>query len=600
VYAHPNMPGYSVVVKRWDAQGAYCTVQSDYAFTGISYSYPNRDAAESVGFNITGVFYPEGDAMISEQGAGGRLKNIACIRDSFRLVLKTEYLPAKVEWLLKDYPGLVNNSANVVRLNPVPDSTVTRDGHTYYYFSLVQYYTIKGMGDCAIPVQVTAPAINNCAQVQTYIAEIYTGLKPVPDFTPMWKGCVPFDVKFTAGSAKDTSVITKWEWNFGDGAAATAVASHTYNTEGDKSVYLKLTARNTCMADTVKSIHLADAVRPVAEFQLPAVVCVPARPATFINQSVYTGTEPGGPGWQWDFGNGSKSSVKDPAYSYSTVQNYTVTLIATASDGCSDTVAHTLTAVHNKPEVQFSMSASRLCGGEALKLTDQSSVSPSGSVTRWNWEFGDGDQSVQQHPQKKYSQGGVKSIAHFVVSDVGCYSDTLVKEVEVFNIPRVEAGPDQVILLGASVQLRGSVQVSGPVDIEWTPALFLSDAHTTMPVAKPQKDQLYYLTAVTGNLCIAYDSVMVRVLPDLVAPAAFTPNGDGVHDTWDIPGLSSYISPVVQVFNRYGQKVFESQGYSVRWDGTSQGSPLPAGTYYYIIRPGQGRNIQTGSVTIIR
>jgi gliding motility-associated-like protein len=57
---------------------------------------------------------------------------------------------------------------------------------------------------------------------------------------------------------------------------------------------------------------------------------------------------------------------------------------------------------------------------------------------------------------------------------------------------------------------------------------------------------------------------------------------------------------MVQVFNRYGQVVFSSTGYAIPWDGTMNGKPLPVGTYYYIINPKSGRQVISGSVTILR
>jgi gliding motility-associated-like protein len=59
----------------------------------------------------------------------------------------------------------------------------------------------------------------------------------------------------------------------------------------------------------------------------------------------------------------------------------------------------------------------------------------------------------------------------------------------------------------------------------------------------------------------------------------------------------------VQVFNRYGQIVFESRGYTKPWDGTlggNNGKTLPFGTYYYVIEPGNGRKPVTGYVTLLK
>jgi len=86
-----------------------------------------------------------------------------------------------------------------------------------------------------------------------------------------------------------------------------------------------------------------------------------------------------------------------------------------------------------------------------------------------------------------------------------------------------------------------------------------------------------------------------------VVPNAFSPNGDGINDTWVIRYLNEYPSADVEVFNRYGQPVYHATGgYTTPWDGTYKGQPLPVGTYYWIIRPGSGRKQISGSVTILR
>jgi gliding motility-associated-like protein len=90
------------------------------------------------------------------------------------------------------------------------------------------------------------------------------------------------------------------------------------------------------------------------------------------------------------------------------------------------------------------------------------------------------------------------------------------------------------------------------------------------------------------------------VLKKLGVINTFTPNGDGFNDTWTIKYLESYPGNTVDVYNRYGEKVYSSTGYGIPWDGTYKGANLPSGTYYYIINPKNGRKVVSGSVTIIR
>ena len=82
-------------------------------------------------------------------------------------------------------------------------------------------------------------------------------------------------------------------------------------------------------------------------------------------------------------------------------------------------------------------------------------------------------------------------------------------------------------------------------------------------------------------------------------PSGFTPNGDGFNDTWVIGGAQYLVDANVQVFNRWGQRVFYSQRNQEYWDGKYHNTPLPIADYYYIIEPIQGQAI-TGRVTIKR
>ena len=86
----------------------------------------------------------------------------------------------------------------------------------------------------------------------------------------------------------------------------------------------------------------------------------------------------------------------------------------------------------------------------------------------------------------------------------------------------------------------------------------------------------------------------------LFIPSLFTPNGDGNHDDWEIDGLDAYTDIIVKVFNRWGQLLFESSGYTDRWDGTYNGNELPIATYYYIIDLNNGDEPLNGVINIKR
>ena len=102
---------------------------------------------------------------------------------------------------------------------------------------------------------------------------------------------------------------------------------------------------------------------------------------------------------------------------------------------------------------------------------------------------------------------------------------------------------------------------------------------------------------VTLNGCKGKDSVKVEVVSESLTsdeiPNVFTPNNDGIGDTWKIPGALINVSNTLKVFNRWGSVVYEVNGYKNDWDG----GEVPDGTYYYVFDDGKTK--KTGSVTII-
>ncbi|SEW46871.1 gliding motility-associated C-terminal domain-containing protein [Chitinophaga sp. YR573] len=157
--------------------------------------------------------------------------------------------------------------------------------------------------------------------------------------------------------------------------------------------------------------------------------------------------------------------------------------------------------------------------------------------------------------------------------------------VTVFTLPKptADAGTDKYILEGGSTILDG--QAGGTeVSYYWTPEYSISSSTILNPTVSPAADTTYTLHVSSPNGCgTAADEVKVTVYKNIKIPNAFSPNGDGINDTWSIKQISSYTDADVSIFNRYGQLVFHSKGYTNEWDGRYNGSQLPVGTYYYVI-----------------
>ena len=96
------------------------------------------------------------------------------------------------------------------------------------------------------------------------------------------------------------------------------------------------------------------------------------------------------------------------------------------------------------------------------------------------------------------------------------------------------------------------------------------------------------------------DTLTFEIKQNLFISTGFSPNGDGTNDTWGIIGSEDYPELKITIFNAWGGIVFESDGYSIAWDGTRKGNPLPDGTYYYILEKGDGTDAEKGSIMLLR
>ncbi len=192
---------------------------------------------------------------------------------------------------------------------------------------------------------------------------------------------------------------------------------------------------------------------------------------------------------------------------------------------------------------------------------------------------------------------GVHSLTYTYNAANGC-SDFKTQSITVYQSPTVTGGKVEV-LEGGQVQLPAII-TGNNLTYKWTPPVSLNQDDIAQPLASPSKDINYTIRVTSSQGCSASDIVVVKVFQNPRIPNAFSPNSDGINDVWAIQNLNTYPDATVAIFNRYGQTVFSSIGYSTPWDGKLNGSDLPVGTYYYIIDTKKGRKPVSGSVTIMR
>ncbi len=163
----------------------------------------------------------------------------------------------------------------------------------------------------------------------------------------------------------------------------------------------------------------------------------------------------------------------------------------------------------------------------------------------------------------------------------------------------LSAGPDVSISAGQTVQLSGATTSS---NFSWSPPVSISNTSSLNPFVFPSSSIIYTLTA-TENGCTLIDDVQVFVKQELNIPTTFSPNNDGINDTWVIEGIENYPNCLLHVYSRWGQEVFQSSGYNAgkAWDGTGVLGKLSEGVYFYTLELNDDQKTEKkGSITLIR
>ncbi len=277
-------------------------------------------------------------------------------------------------------------------------------------------------------VQLIATATNGCTD--TLAKVIHIGEKPVPVFKyAPDTACVGNIVLFTDSSyvLPGENIIARY-WDFGDNTydSLSINPSHTYLTSGTYIVKLTVLSPTYCDSSITHSIFVINS--PVANFTT-SNVCF-GLPTPFLDQS----TSPSGStisSWEWIFGDLDTVNVNNPSHNYSIPGTYSATLNIISSSGCNSGITKQLT-VYDLPSVHFGIS--KACTNSPVLFTDSSTTS-SGTLSAWNWTFGDNSApSSIQNTQHSYINSGAYPITLISTNSFGCM-DSLKKFVIVDSSP---------------------------------------------------------------------------------------------------------------------------------------------------------------------
>jgi gliding motility-associated-like protein len=195
-------------------------------------------------------------------------------------------------------------------------------------------------------------------------------------------------------------------------------------------------------------------------------------------------------------------------------------------------------------------------------------------------------------------------------SSTSCDSTIVLTLVKNPN-PNVDATVDSsLVFIGSEVQLN-AVSQSQNLTYSWTPANVVSNALIANPTAVVQTNTLFFVVVEDRNGCSGMDSVLVQVQTfpnedcmdeNIFLPNGFSPNGDTKNDIYFVKSKIPLTSLLFIIYNRWGEKVFETNDQSIGWDGNYNGKPAIGDSFGYYFEGLCGDIVITkkGNITIVR
>jgi len=414
--------------------------------------------------------------------------------------------------------------------------------------------------------------------------------------------CNGYQVAFSENSLNAFS----YAWNFGDPTTTADVSSlqaptWTYADSGTYTVTLIINPGTLCADTNSNTFYVYPLLNP--QFTAPPGECIYENSFDFTAAGAFMGNG----AFHWNFGANATPSIsmtQNPSnVTYNAPGTYPVTLTI-SENGCTRSITHNIN-VYPKPDALYGLAAGIACDLQPVHFID-SSFTTDGPLT-YQWFFGDGSTSSEQNPFHNYPAIGNYNSSLIISTVHGC-KDTfaLPSPVSVYASPIAGfyVTPQDTSIFYPDVntfdQSLGAVNCA----IYWGDGSVTNNCDTTHHYTKPGTyTVMQVVTNANGCTDTAYSTVIIR--PEFLfwLPNAFTPNNNGLNDVFKpvILGVHDYN---FLIFDRWGEKIFETHDMYEGWDGTFKGRLCTNDVFVYRIffRDDVLNNPHEyiGSVTLVR
>ena len=302
----------------------------------------------------------------------------------------------------------------------------------------------------------------------------------------------------------------------------------------------------------------------------------------------------GAAAYQWQPVAGlSDKSISNPVASPVVTTIYYVT--GTGLNGCKKNDSVTINKVPD-PVFTISVSDSTICSKQSISLS-----ASGGDIYTWLPA-----QSVS-NPTSSKTLAYPALTTNFLVS---IYNDLCKVSKTLGTTVTVKASPDVLLSKSNDIDcsnLQAQLNAAGGATYNWLPDTFINNTQIANPIVNPQKNTWYSVRVTGKDSCVTNDSILVKSVIGNIGfyvPSAFTPNGDGLNDCFELHYWGNPASFDMIIYDKWGYPVFHSNDIGKCWNGTVNGKKQGAGTYVYMITAnsvcGQQKVFRKGTVVLIR
>lgn len=385
------------------------------------------------------------------------------------------------------------------------------------------------------------------------------------------------DTSVCAGSGVQLNASggVSYSWQPATSLSNPSVSNPVASPLANTTYTVTVTDANGC-SDTDDILVTVHPLPPVTALATPQAVCI-GDPVTLL----------GGGALNYSWSGGVSNGI-------SFVPTATATYVVTGTDAaaCSGTASVTVT-VNNDPIITVNPSSVLLCLGDSIQLNASGAVtyawSPNASISStslsnpWVYPLG----------TSTYMVTGADAI--------GC-TGTASVDITVVTEPKLTVTKSGDVECNIkTVQLAAS----GANNYTWEPATFLSNPNAAVTNAFVNVPTTFVVTGTIGT-CVVTDSIHVDVFNNdemsIYIPNAFSPNGDGNNDCLHIRNTAKFTEYYFAIYNRWGQKVFETDIPDDCWNGQFKNAPAELGSYYYFLKAETkcGKIVKKGDITLLR